>query len=94
MGWINQAKEEQAGKDAQHALDAGRKVFVYQAISAMTNSAASGPMTGMNDQIEAIEAVGWKLDSMSVGQSATMTSGLGMKSDAKGRMALIMIFRR
>lgn len=96
QGPINKVKAEVAAEAAQHAIDAGRHVLVYKFIEAMTGSASTGPMTGLNDQIEAIEALGWVLDKMSVSQSETMTgSAFQWPNQASNeRIALVCIFRR
>jgi hypothetical protein len=85
MGWINKAKGEAAGDAAQHAINEGRRVFVFKAIEAQTNSMSTAPMTGINDQIEQIEAVGWRLEHLSVGEGKAMTGE---------RLAVVMVFRR
>ncbi|MDQ1049136.1 hypothetical protein [Streptomyces sp. V4I2] len=99
QGPINKAKAETAAAAAQHAIDAGRHVLVYKFIEAQTGSAATGPMTGMNDQIEAVEALGWTLDKMSVTQSEVMTGQVAGWTKHAGhpmneRIALVCIFRR
>jgi hypothetical protein len=91
MGWARQAKEQGAASFAQQAIDAGRHVLVYKFIEAITNSLATGPMSGMNEQIEAIEAVGWKLDKMSVTQGSAL-GVMGMKTGE--RVVIVCMFRR
>ncbi len=42
-------------------------------------------MTGLNDQIEAVEALGWHLDQFAVGEGQALTGE---------RVAVICLFRR
>ncbi|WP_328774464.1 hypothetical protein [Streptomyces sp. NBC_00286] len=91
MGIINKAKGDAALHDAQHTIDAGRHVLVFKFIEANTSSLATGAMTGINDQIEAIESLGWKMNHMSVGEGKAM-GALGGKSGE--RIAVICLFRR
>lgn len=85
MGFINRAKAGIAEQEAQHAVERGRKVFVFKFIEAITNSMATGPMTGLNDQIEAIESIGWHLDQFAVGEGKAMSGE---------RLAVVCLFRR
>lgn len=85
MGFINQAKGDQAGKHAREAKAAGNTVLVYKFIEANTNSRATAPMTGMAEQIQAIEAEGWRLDQMAAGEGKALSGE---------RVALICLFRR
>ncbi|MET8680042.1 hypothetical protein ABZW18_21275 [Streptomyces sp. NPDC004647] len=91
MGWINAIKEETAVKEAQHAWDAGRNILVFKFIEAHTNSLVSGAITGMNEQMEAIEEVGWKLDHMSVAEGNVIGA---MGSKRGERMVIICLYRR
>lgn len=91
MGWINAIKEEAALKEAQHAWDKGRNILVFKFIEAHTNSLMSGAMTGMNDQMEAIESIGWELDHMSVTEGNVIGS-LGSKRDE--RLVIVCLYRR
>lgn len=85
MGFINKNKAESARQQAQHAVDAGRRVFIFKVIEANTNSMTTGAMTGVNDQIEEIESVGWKLEHLAVGEGKALTGE---------RLALVLLFRR
>lgn len=85
MGFINQAKGNIAGKEAADAYQRGDYVFVWKAIEANKNSLATGPMTGMAEQIQAIEAAGWALANMAAGEG---------KALGGERIALVMLFRR
>ncbi|BCL23486.1 hypothetical protein ACPCBX_27095 [Streptomyces tuirus] len=99
QGPINKVKAEVAAEAAQHAIDAGRHVLVYKFIEADQSRSSTGPMTGMNDQIEAIEALGWTLDKMSATQSEVLTGSIAGFTKYAGhpmneRIALVCIFRR
>lgn len=85
MGLINKAKADTIEHAAQHAIERGRKVFVAKFLEANMNSLATGPMTGLNDQIEAVEALGWHLDQFAVGEGKALTGE---------RVAVICLFRR
>lgn len=85
MGIINKAKAESAEQSAQHAIERGRTVFVMKFLEANTNSMATGPMTGLNDQIEAIEDLGWRLEHLAVGEGKVLTGE---------RLAVVCLFRR
>lgn len=85
MGFINKAKADSAEREARNAIERGRKVFVYKFIEANMNSMATGAMTGINDQIEAIEALGWRLDQFGVGEGKALSGE---------RIALVCLFRR
>ncbi|MER5903057.1 hypothetical protein ABT150_23610 [Streptomyces mirabilis] len=85
MGFINQAKGDEAGKKAREARAAGNTVLVYKFIEANTNSKATAPMTGMAEQIQSVEAEGWVLDKMAAAEGKALTGE---------RVALICLFRR
>lgn len=85
MGFINDAKAQEAGKRAREAYDNGDYVLVYKFIEANTNSKATAPMTGMSNQIQAVESNGWALSNMAAAEGKTMTGE---------RVALICLFRR
>lgn len=65
MGWIKDAKAEAISKEAQRALDEGRTVFVCRVNQGSLQSNYSGSLSGVAEQIEAIEAQGWQLDQAS-----------------------------
>ncbi|MEU2629931.1 hypothetical protein [Kitasatospora sp. NPDC007106] len=85
MGFINQAKGNNAGKEAADAYNRGDSVFVWKAIEANKNSLTTGPMVGMAEQIQAVEASGWTFANFAVGEG---------KSLGGERIALVMLFRR
>jgi hypothetical protein len=85
MGFINKAKGDFAAKEARNAIDKGRSVFVYRIIEAQTNSMTTGALTGVNDQIEEIEQLGWRLEHLSVGEGKALMGE---------RLAIVCLFRR
>ncbi|MEY7974608.1 hypothetical protein AB8O38_21710 [Saccharomonospora xinjiangensis] len=85
MGLINRAKADTVEREARHAIDRGRKVFVAKFVEANMTSLITGPMTGLNDQIEAVESLGWRLDQFAVGEGKALTGE---------RVAVICLFRR
>jgi hypothetical protein len=85
MGFINNAKAEGAGKRAREARDKGDTVLVYKFIEANTNSKATAPMTGMADQIQAVESEGWALSNMAAAEGKALTGE---------RVSLVCLFRR
>lgn len=85
MGFINDAKAAEAGKRAAEAYQNGDYVLVYKFIEANTNSKATAPMTGMSNQIQAVEQQGWALANMAAGEG---------KALGGERIALICLFRR
>lgn len=84
MGMFNDAKAAEAGKRAREAREKGDRVLVYKFIEANTNSKATAPMTGMANQIQAVEAEGWTLDKMAAAEGKAMTGE---------RVALVCLFR-
>ncbi|MER5882704.1 hypothetical protein ABT160_02630 [Streptomyces sp. NPDC001941] len=85
MGFINDAKAETAKRDAAKAHAAGYRTLVFKIIEANSTSRSTGIMTGVGEQIDAIEAQGWTLD--------TMTAAEG-KALGGERVALVCLFRR
>jgi hypothetical protein len=85
MGFINNAKADKATDAARTAYTEGRNVLVYKIIEANKTSMATAPMTGVGDQIEAIEAQGWALANMAAAESKTLGGE---------RAAVICLFRR
>ena len=71
MGWIKDAKAEAISKEAQRALDEGRTVFVCRVNQGSLQSNYSGSLSGVAEQIEAVEALGWKL----IKRPSHMTTG-------------------
>ncbi|MFI1520635.1 hypothetical protein [Kitasatospora cineracea] len=86
MGFINNVKGGLAADKAREAYAKGDFVFVFKAIEANAKSTSTGPMPGMSEQIQAIEAEGWHLDKMAAAEGKTALSG--------ERIALILLFRR
>jgi hypothetical protein len=85
VGFINQAKSNQAGAKAREAYQRGEWVLAYKIIEANKSSMATGPLTGVGEQIAAIEAEGWALDKMAAAESKTIGGE---------RIGLICLFRR
>jgi hypothetical protein len=85
MGFINDAKAQAAGKEAQEAYARGQYVLVYKLIEANMNHRATAPMPGIAEQITAIESAGWMLSNMAAAEGKAMTGD---------RTALICLFRR
>jgi hypothetical protein len=82
MGWIKDAKAEALSKEAVRAIEEGRTVFVARINVGATHHGMSGSVPGFAEQIEAVEAVGWRMDQMSWAQ------------DGKGRPEGYFLFRR
>jgi hypothetical protein len=68
MGFLKEARASMAAKHAQRAIEEGHKVFVFN-MNMPTGKAEGTPVSGVAEQIEAIETVGWRLDMMTVGAS-------------------------
>ncbi|QNP70249.1 hypothetical protein IAG44_12860 [Streptomyces roseirectus] len=85
MGFINNAKANEAVRVAAQAYAEGRQVLVFKIIEAGTSSRSTGLMAGVGEQIEAIESQGWTLSDMSATESKTLTGE---------RAALVCLFRR
>ncbi|MFF3558672.1 hypothetical protein ACFYXS_01295 [Streptomyces sp. NPDC002574] len=84
MGFINNAKAGSAGAEAKKARENGQRVLAYKFIEANKNSMATGPMAGIAERIEAIEAEGWTLYNMAAGEG---------KALGGERIAVICLFR-
>lgn len=85
MGWINDAKANEATKKARDAYAEGRQILTFKIIEANLNHRATGVMTGISEQIEAIETEGWMLANMCAAEG---------KALGNDRTALICLFRR
>lgn len=85
MGFINNAKADKATDEARKAYTAGQQVLVYKFIEANKTSAATAPMTGVGEQIEAVEREGWQLYNMAAAESKTLGGE---------RIGLVCLFRR
>ncbi|QFZ75086.1 hypothetical protein GFH48_19050 [Streptomyces fagopyri] len=84
MGFMNDAKANVAADAARKAREKGQRVLVYKFIEANQSSKSTAPMQGMAEQIEAVEAHGWRLDQMAAAEGKTFTGE---------RVALVCIFR-
>ncbi|WP_030178520.1 hypothetical protein [Streptomyces sp. NRRL S-813] len=85
MGFINNAKGQSAGIEARKARESGQTVLVYKFIEANSGSRLTGPMTGMAEQIQAVEAEGWVLANMAAAEGKAFTGE---------RVALVCMFRK
>ncbi|WP_416968461.1 hypothetical protein [Streptomyces sp. 4F14] len=85
MGFINNAKANEASRVAALAYTEGRRVLTFKIIEAGTASRTTGLMPGVGEQIEAIEAQGWTLSDMAAAEGKTLTGE---------RTSLICLFRR
>ncbi|MFI6105829.1 hypothetical protein [Streptomyces sp. NPDC051310] len=85
MGFINNAKAEVATKTAAEAYAAGRQVLTFKIIEANVSHRSTGVMSGVGEQIEAIEAQGWMLSNMAAAEG---------KALGGERTALVCLFRR
>ncbi|MGW1892133.1 hypothetical protein ACWCP6_18015 [Streptomyces sp. NPDC002004] len=85
MGFINNAKAGKAGDEARKAYAEGRSTLAYKIIEANVSSKTTAPMSGVGEQIEAIEAEGWALTNMAAAESKTLGGE---------RIGLICLFRR
>lgn len=85
MGFINNAKASTATEEARKAYAGGQAVLVYKFIEANKNSMATAPMTGIGEQIQAVESEGWTLANMAAAEGKALTGE---------RVALVCLFRR
>lgn len=85
MGFINNAKADKATDEARKAYASGQAVLAYKFIEANKTSAVTAPMTGVGEQIAAVEAEGWVLANMAAAESKTLGGE---------RIALVCLFRR
>jgi hypothetical protein len=82
MGLIRNMKAGVVENDAARAFAAGAGVFTPRLNYPATHSPASGGIADWSQMVDAIEAVGWRLEHWSVA------------SDAKGRPEAYPLFRR
>lgn len=82
MGFIKDAKAKSISEQAQRAVAEGRAVFACRVNEGGWNDNWGGSLSGVAEQIEAIEAVGWRLD---------QSSFLPGKGD---KVSAFLIFRR
>jgi hypothetical protein len=84
MGVFTKAKHDELVKAATAARSEGRRVFVYRYIEKLTNSRMSAPMPDLAEAIEAVEALGWRLDRLMSPKVEALTGD---------RTAYVMMFR-
>jgi hypothetical protein len=82
MGFIKQAKQDAIAKEAERAVEEGRRVFTPKLNTPMTQHGLSGSIAGWAEMIEAIEDAGWTMVDWAVAH------------DAKGRLEAYPLFRR
>ncbi|HEX5995974.1 MAG TPA: hypothetical protein VFY84_12600 [Jiangellales bacterium] len=82
MSWVKDAKAQSVAKEAQRAVSEGRYVFVCRINNPALSHQMSGSVSGVAEQIEAIEQAGWWLHHMSYAQ------------DKKGGVEGYYLFRR
>ncbi len=85
MGIFNDAKAATAEQAAQKAYAEGRQILTFKIIEANVSHRSTGLMSGVGEQIEAIERQGWTLANMAAAE------GKALSGD---RTALICLFRR
>jgi hypothetical protein len=81
MGMIKNVKAALMTTEAQRAVDEGRTVFVCRINQGATQIDMSGSLSGIAEQIEAIENLGWQLDQCTFAQ------------DKKDHTSAFLIFR-
>ncbi|MFI9569317.1 hypothetical protein [Streptomyces rishiriensis] len=84
MGFINNAEASIATDAARKARATGQSILVYKFIEANTASKSTAPIQGMAEQIQAVEAEGWRLDQMAAAEGKALTGE---------RVALVCLFR-
>jgi hypothetical protein len=81
MGFIKDVKVSIIAGHAKRARDEGRSVFLARINVGVTDAGMSGPAGSFAEQIEAVEATGWRLEHMS------------FTPDAKGKPEGYFFFR-
>jgi hypothetical protein len=71
MPWLKEARAEVAAKHAKRAAEEGRRVLVFL-INVPTGSAEGTPVSGVAEQIEAVEDQGWQLASLGAFSAKSM----------------------
>ncbi len=79
MGLLRSKEDKLTGPALNAWVQQGRPVFVAKLTVAADPT--SGPIDPWSDAIEGVEAIGWRLDRMSM-------------SEAKGWLTAVLIFRR
>jgi hypothetical protein len=82
VGFIKGAKSDSIGQQAARAVAEGRRVFACRVNEGGWNDNWGGSLSGVAEQIEAVEAQGWRLD------KASFLPGKGQNVSA------FLIFRR
>lgn len=85
MGFIKKQVTNQATEHAARAFAEGHTIYVAKLMEQITNSALSGPMGRVAEQIEAIEAEGWQMERMSACEAKAVTGE---------RVGVVCLFRR
>lgn len=78
MGLLS-SKADKVSTAAQGSWDNGMQVFVCQVTTAATGT--SGNVDGWASAVQDVEAIGWRLDRMSL-------------TEAKGWLVAVLLFRR
>lgn len=74
MGFtFKDAKAQQTAKHATRALEEGRNILVFS-INLPSVMPEGAPISGVAEQIEAIEATGWRLVDMFAGDKRAMVA--------------------
>ncbi|WP_020118821.1 hypothetical protein [Streptomyces canus] len=82
MGFIKDAKAKSIAEQAARAISEGRQVFACRVNEGGWNDNWGGSLSGVAEQIEAVESAGWRLD------QSTFLPGKGQNVSA------FLIFRR
>lgn len=82
MGLIKSAKATGLARDAQHAIEDGRRTFTPLLNTPAFNAGLSGAIDTWSTMIDAIEAEGWRLEHWAIGQ------------DKQGKPQAYPLFRR
>jgi hypothetical protein len=73
VGFLTDAKAQQAAKHATRAATEGRTVFVLL-VNVPKLAAEGQPVSGVAEQVEAVEAAGWRLHSLSARDAGSMVA--------------------
>lgn len=72
---VKGAKAKVAQDHAARARQEGRQVFMLRVNPGILDAGTSGPAYAFAEQIEAVEAVGWRLDHMALAGDEKRASG-------------------